>query len=1061
MNPTSAPRRPAFQRAFLVVALALAHATAVGPGQLDGQDHVPRVEVVKDASGHRLQVDGEDFMVQGINWDYFPIGTTYSYNFWAEPDDLIEAALDREMGLARTMGVNTIRIYAGIPPRWVRYIYEKHGIFSVVNHPLGRYGLTVDGVFRPNTNYSDPAERGQVLAEIDALIREFDGTPGVLMWLLGNENNYGLVWTTPETEDLPVDQMDNARARHLYSLVGEAASLVKALDPGRPVGFANGDLQYIDLIAEEASSLDVLGSNVYRGASFRDLFEEVDEKLGIPVMFTEFGADAWHARHMREDQLTQATILVDQWREIYEQSAGKGGVGNAIGGLTFQWTDGWWKFGQEDNLDVQDTNASWSNAAYPEDFIAGGNNMNEEWWGIVAKGPTDRNGLYELYPRAAFYALRDVYEMGAYDSGVGMAEIAVHFESIDPEFAVLQARGDLAARGSPESNRFEVSHVRGEFETIQTGGDLISTSDAKPAVATGYPSFQGFDQMQSFYGGIKVRPVGGAEGEIVVNAIGNVAENPIDEIFYENRGRQQTVETVTGARLRLNDIERVKVYQASLAWDDEWFRLNGFYRTGHYHWGYEGDFFNLYREANYGPNIDIYNGMAPIGVEVEGKRMLSGLKVAMGPSLWWGANPMVIAKLQRSIGGGTTAAVVFQEDMAQQSAVSSSFAIPLPPTRKATVHVEKTMGPAVLEAGGIWSGSTKKGETYQVVNGESGSYEVFRDAIEASDAFGVKAKVSVAKGRWNWYLQGASMGLVADGGPTQTQTFTGWWVRDSNMGNQMNVLSGVALKFGNWEVAPNLLWQRPVVGPIPGDAGVRPRNVIDDPFAVRAWSRETRALEFLLGYDPTPATWLHTWDSDVREDAPFAALFSFVYKSFPTTQDASIGILADGRTPFAFPGAPGPRDIWEVRARLISKGQRGRGIIANLYTGTGEPNGENNRLVRRHGAEVRALSGPLKLETYARINDWGPYDYHRDFNLTFPLQLMGDISYSIGLPQWFADLPGSRLGIRATWRSLDQYSPRYCPKPVTDSDGFLVCEPGQAGPKGSEWEVRTYLHFSM
>ena len=36
-------------------------------------------------------------------------------------------------------------------------------------------------------------------------------------------------------------------------------------------------------------------------------------------------------------------------------------------------------------------------------------------------------------------------------------------------------------------------------------------------------------------------------------------------------------------------------------------KLHGYYRVGHGHWGYEGDFFNLYREANYGPNLDIYN----------------------------------------------------------------------------------------------------------------------------------------------------------------------------------------------------------------------------------------------------------------------------------------------------------------------------------------------------------------------------------------------------------------------------------------------------------------------
>jgi len=48
------------------------------------------------------------------------------------------------------------------------------------------------------------------------------------------------------------------------------------------VAIANGDLQYIDLIAEECKGLDILGTNVYRGISARDLFQVVKDKLGSP-----------------------------------------------------------------------------------------------------------------------------------------------------------------------------------------------------------------------------------------------------------------------------------------------------------------------------------------------------------------------------------------------------------------------------------------------------------------------------------------------------------------------------------------------------------------------------------------------------------------------------------------------------------------------------------------------------------------------------------------------------------------------------------------------------------
>jgi hypothetical protein len=68
-----------------------------------------KVSVLKSTDGMKLTVNGEDFMVNGMNWDYFPIGTNFSYSLWNQSDDIIRAALDAEMSLLKNMGVNTIR----------------------------------------------------------------------------------------------------------------------------------------------------------------------------------------------------------------------------------------------------------------------------------------------------------------------------------------------------------------------------------------------------------------------------------------------------------------------------------------------------------------------------------------------------------------------------------------------------------------------------------------------------------------------------------------------------------------------------------------------------------------------------------------------------------------------------------------------------------------------------------------------------------------------------------------------------------------------------------------
>ena len=290
----------------------------------------------------------------------------------------------------------------------------------------------------------------------------------------------------------------------------------------------------------------------------------------------------------------------------------------------------------------------------------------------------------------------------------------------------------------------------------------------------------------------------------------------------------------------------------------------------------------------------------------------------------------------------------------------------------------------------------------------------------------------------------------------------GWRLKDSGWSNQTNVLSGLAVNYGDFQIAPNFLWQKPIVGPIPGDVPSpgRPRNVLDDPFAVRP-NRETRAVELLLTYDPEPASWMWQWDNDVREGAKFAASLGFVYRDLPTTMDASIGILGDGRTTFAFPGATPPRELWEVHARTVSRLRADARLITHWYGGTGEPNGDDPRKIERFGADARLTWGSVALEALAKINDWGPYDYHRDFNLTFPVQLMGDVSYSLGSPLWFG-FPQTRFGVRGTWRSLDRHSPRYCPERIADPTGALVCDPLAPGhSNGSEWEIRTYLHLAL
>lgn len=1019
-------------KSFLILAL------------LAGTAHATETKVVHDDRGWKLQVDGADFLVRGMNWGYSPIGWNYSYDLWGQPDAFIERVLDRDMGLLRGMGVNAIRQYTGIPPRWVSWIHEHYGIYTMIDDTMGRYGATIDGVWIAQIDYADPKQRAALIATVVAEVDQYKDTPGILMWLLGNENNYGL-------GNFAAGADETARAEPLYTLFGEAIHAVKQHDTAHPVAIANGDLQYIDLIAEHCKGLDILGANVYRGPSARDFFQVVHDKLGIPAMFTEFGADAYDAKEDREDAAAQAEYLRAQWQEIYEQSWGKGLVGNAIGGFIFQWSDGWWKHDQEKNLDVHDTTASWPDEAYPKDFVAGQNNMNEEWFGIVALEDQDADAFYQVRPRAAYYLLRAAFRLDPYAESTTLEEIRAHFAMLDADDFAAKDDAGHAVASIERLSRLRVSGLRMRLESnvtmVDHHSELVGQSRA--------------DHTESVFVDVTMQPTPKVTGKVTVNLVGNAAQNRLDPLYWENR----TPRTLGAALTTAPDpsTDHVAIYGAELAADYDLVDIAGYYRVGHTHWGYEGDFFGLYREAYYGDAIDTYHADAPLGVEVGGKRGLADFKVAFGPEVYWGANPTVIGKWRHRFGPVTVTAM-HQEDVAQRtSTVATSSAGYTPTTRRSTLAATYARGHAVLDVGGLFAAPQQVGRPYTFVSPSSGDgylgtgEDVYTGKIAWADTLGARARLAYDGGFARWYVEGNYRGLVADAGSDQTITFTGWSMKSSGRGDQMSGLGGVLLTFGSLQVAPNALWQRPIVGPAPAIPdrydpatgtyypGVAPRNPLDDPFAVLD-NRETIGGELLLVYDPTPATWYWSWDRDKREDAPFAASLDTVYRRQPTSRDATLVILADGRlVPSA--AVPPPHDVWQSTFAWSSAAWRGLRLSGTLFAGQDQARAGDPRLVTRFGGTFALLRGGLFASTDLRLHDWGPYDYHKDFNLTYPLQWYGNLSY--GLPRAAFGVADARLGLRWEWRLLDGYSQGY------------TTDPSAPRSLGSEAEVLTYLQLGL
>jgi len=56
-----------------------------------------QIEIVENKGSFHLLVNNKPFFINGMNWDYFPIGTNYKYSLWSQNDETIKAALKAEM----------------------------------------------------------------------------------------------------------------------------------------------------------------------------------------------------------------------------------------------------------------------------------------------------------------------------------------------------------------------------------------------------------------------------------------------------------------------------------------------------------------------------------------------------------------------------------------------------------------------------------------------------------------------------------------------------------------------------------------------------------------------------------------------------------------------------------------------------------------------------------------------------------------------------------------------------------------------------------------------------
>ena len=391
----------------------------------------PKVYLQKLKNGHyRLIVDRKPYVVKGVCYNPIPIGENHDYDWWSDPYKpwLVDGKLMKEMG------INTVRIYqpgekAEDVKRVIKDLYEQFGIRTILGHWIGFWEY-------PCPFYGDKDFEEKIKKEVIAMVNLYKDEPGLLMWILGNENNYSCFgqvnpWSTEEFDrENDPQKRKNMRAKVYYSFINEITKDVHKADPNHPVALGNGELIMLDIAKIYCPDVDLVAGIIYRGKSFGNLFKSLKVNFAKPLLLSEFGADAYDAVKQSESQEMQALFLEMQWRQIYDNLATskpvrqwfgfpysqshKQGEGNCIGGTMFEWTDEWWKHNPIDaeSRKVHDPESNWSNGSYYFDIQAPKNmNMNEEWFGIVSLSSDEKEfGLDKRIPRKAYYVIRDFWK---------------------------------------------------------------------------------------------------------------------------------------------------------------------------------------------------------------------------------------------------------------------------------------------------------------------------------------------------------------------------------------------------------------------------------------------------------------------------------------------------------------------------------------------------------------------------------------------------------------------------------------------------------------------------
>ncbi|MDR1196091.1 MAG: hypothetical protein LBL00_06425 [Endomicrobium sp.] len=395
-----------------------------------------KVKLIRYSNNHfQLIVDDKPYILRGITYSPSRVGLSPDfgtldnmrdwsfddYNNNRKIDGPYDTVLDAnrnnkkdsdertvgDFALMKEMGINTLRIYhyADLNKELLKDGYQSYGFMYLIGNLIGMYGKDSGAGWFDGTDYTDKEQRENMFESVRQMVKEYRDEPYVLMWVLGNENNYGTVGSQ-ETGEVGSSNLAPKHPDAYYSFVNECAKIIKSLDPKkRPVVICNGDAFMLDYCAKNAPEIDVYGANVYRGNyGFGQIWQDIARVYNKPVLITEYGCPAY-AKGWNEAKIEQGQADYHRacWNSIEDNIAGvKGGAGNALGGVIFEWVDEWWKGGASTDPWYHDVDSQWAGP-----FLDG--RAYEEWFGLCSLG-NGANSTFKRQLRKSYFMYRELWK---------------------------------------------------------------------------------------------------------------------------------------------------------------------------------------------------------------------------------------------------------------------------------------------------------------------------------------------------------------------------------------------------------------------------------------------------------------------------------------------------------------------------------------------------------------------------------------------------------------------------------------------------------------------------